>query len=59
MVGSWLIGERHESDVQLFLQCGLCKLRMPLDDGDDARELLAAHLYCEHGARPAELDAQP
>ena len=56
MLGSWLIGEKDESTVQLFVQCGMCKARMPIDSEADARALLRAHLYCEHGAHVDDAD---
>jgi hypothetical protein len=57
MRGNWLIGEHDGAQVQMFVQCGLCRVRIPIEPGDDSRALLAAHLYCAHGARMAEPDA--
>jgi hypothetical protein len=57
MLGAWLIGEKDEATVHLFVQCGMCRMRMPVDPEDDARSLLRAHLYCEHGAHVDEDDA--
>ena len=38
----------------MFVQCGMCKIRIPLEPQDDARALLDAHLYCAHDARADE-----
>ena len=52
-----MIGEKDGSGVQMFVQCGMCKVRIPIESDDDARELLRAHLYCEHGAQSDDLEA--
>ena len=46
-----MIGERAGGSVHLFVQCGMCKIRIPLEPEDDARALLDAHLYCAHDVR--------
>ncbi len=50
MLEAWIIGESDGGTVQLFIECGICGVRLPFDRDDDPLQILSAHAYCEHDA---------